>query len=168
MTRAALLALATRADQLMPLVGIDSARGAGAYLHPNDPRNPIEYLLHELAHLHVAGMLRETPVVYPRRVPVVIGNHIAALSHHTADSEEIDAAIVTHLAGVQLGAWKSPAAIARSCTGNLSGPRANDHRWVLREMRTRRTFDATRGTGGLYAHWANCIVQWVLTTPVPA
>jgi hypothetical protein len=93
-------------------------KGVGAYYAP---LRDIEFLLHEVAHwLTLGGSIDRVP----SRLSHKIGEHFERIPAPSANTLEIDTAMVTYLAGWQLGYWTDPGPIVNSCRRNLQGVEA--------------------------------------------
>lgn len=81
----------------IPLVNIRGGTQIGAFT--NTPHNELEFVAHEGAHLLVAGLSVKR---FPKNIPEYIDKRSSKLSPCSADSQELDAAIVTFHALRQL------------------------------------------------------------------
>lgn len=94
--------------------GVYQKNVTGAF--PFAPLRQIEFLLHEVAHwLTLGGDSTKVPRHLSRRV----GEHFERIPRLSANSLEIDTAIVTFFAGWALGYWTNPKPIVESCRRNL-------------------------------------------------
>lgn len=107
---------AARVTQLSRTHGIAQKNTMGAYDTP--PLRQLEFLLHEAAHWIVLGNpVERMPCRLSSKLEEVFGR-IPAVS---SDSLEVDAALVTFLAGYRLELWTDPSPIVTSCRRNLKG-----------------------------------------------
>lgn len=105
-----------RAIELTRKHGVAQKNTMGAY--HGAPRRHVEYLFHEVAHWITFG---QDPKKVPRRLSNFVQESFRRMSPIPADSLEIDASMVTYLAGWALGYWTDPGPIVNSCRRNLSG-----------------------------------------------
>lgn len=152
LSEASLIRLERRAHQLSLKYGVPVARhskGMGAY---HDRREKVEYLLHEVAHwLTLGNTLKSLPRQLTRRVDSVFDG----LTPLSANSLEIDTALVTFLAGHLLDLWDDPLPIAKSCNSTLHGIECMDTtaRPTLEGFQKRRGFPSINRMAKELALW---------------
>lgn len=113
-TPAAAQKLKERALDLTRHHGVSQLDVAGAY--DQAPQQQVEFLFHEVAHWLTLGRPLSR---LPRRLSTTLTETIQVIPRESADSLEIDTALVTFVAGCLLGLWDDPAPIASSCRRNL-------------------------------------------------
>jgi len=82
------------------------------------PLRQVEFLLHEVSHWLTLG---HNIKKVPRRLSSRIGEQFQSIGDPSANALEIDASLVTYLAGWLLGLWTDPMPIVKSCRRNLKG-----------------------------------------------
>lgn len=109
-----------------PVLGIEVHRGLPAYegSYTSGPRALIEYLFHELGHYLATGVTLEE---LPEDVALHVAMLLDKMSLATSDSMELDASVISYLAGHRLGLWNNPRTILKSCHANTQG-------WVSMEQ----------------------------------
>lgn len=140
-----------RVERLTRQHGVHKKNVMGAY--DTQPLRSQEFLLHEVAHWLVLGHPIEK---LPRRLSAKIDETFRGIPSPSSDSLEIDTALVTFLAGYQLGLWTDPGPIARSCRRNLKGPLAlGDDSEVMIRFRKRWL------SGSQYSNLARKLALWM-------
>jgi hypothetical protein len=108
--------IVTRTAHLTRYHGVAQKNVTGAY--DTSPLRELEFLFHEVAHWLVLGNSHER---LPRRLSAKIEARMRPIPPASSNSLEIDASMVTFLAGFKLGLWVDPRPIVRSCRRNLRG-----------------------------------------------
>jgi hypothetical protein len=82
------------------------------------PLRHVEYLFHEVSHWMTLGRSIKK---LPRQLSKYLGEVFDEIPDLSANSLEIDTAIITYIAGYLLGFWTDPGPIVGACRRNLKG-----------------------------------------------
>jgi hypothetical protein len=144
--------LTDRVTHLTRQHGVFQKEVMGAY--NTQPLRGSEFLLHETAHWIGLGNSVDS---IPRRLSRKVSDIFESIPVTSADSLEIDASMVTFLAGYQLGLWTDPNPIVRSCRRNLRGSMAfGDDSEVLERFHQRWSHFSSRS----YRSLAKSLALW--------
>ncbi len=142
-----------RVDLLTRLHGVHVKNVMGAY--DTQPLRSLEFLFHEVSHWLTLGNPIEK---VPRRLSVKIDTVLSKIPSASTDSLEIDTALVTFLAGYQLGLWIDPSPIVKSCRRNLRGIEALGQDFVVLSRFQSRY--RSSGSASFYDDLAAKLAKW--------
>lgn len=148
-TAKSLKILKERALKLCRKHGVAVKEVQGAYHYGT--LKPIELLFHEVAHHLTLG---GNPLKVPTKLNKRLGEALDRIPKVSSDSLEIDASMVTFLAGYRLDLWKDLDDIILSCGRNLQDQRY-DAEYVREEFRRRFRDRATQ-----YGDLAQHLISW--------